>query len=117
VLPAAVAHDWDFSSRKVSAVAKSYLESIHNQPMLCLGAVNPGVYARVPLLANVRSRRYKLAKLTHDLRSFEEGRALLRSAGQRSYLLEGGEYYAMRDLVDLSKGAAFARLPRWGCTS
>ena len=113
VLPAAVAHDWDFSNRKVSAAAASYLESIRNQPMLCLGAVNPGVYTRVPLLANVRSRRYKLSKLVPDLRGFEEGRALLRSAGARAYLLEGGEYYAMRDLMDLSKGAAFARLPRW----
>ena len=48
-----------------------------------------------------------------ELRTFDEGRALLRSAGSRDYLLEGGEYYAMRDLADLSKGAAFARLPRW----
>ena len=36
---------------KVSAVAASFLESIRNQPMLCLGAVNPHIYARVPLLA------------------------------------------------------------------
>ena len=67
----------------------------------------------MPLLADVRARRYRLAKLVPELRSFDEGRTMLRSAGGRGYLLEGGEYYAMRDLMDLSKGGAFARLPRW----
>jgi len=108
-----VAHDWDFSAHKVCAAARSYLETIRGAPVMCLGAVNPAVYTRVPLLASVRERRHKLAKLVPELRAFEEGRALLRSVGPHAYLLEGSEYYAMRDLMDLSKGAAFARLPRW----
>ena len=96
VLPAAVAHDWDFSSHKVCAAARSYLETIQGAPVMCLGAVNPAVYTRVPLLASVRERRHKLAKLVPELRAFEEGRALLRSVGPHAYLLEGSEYYAMR---------------------
>ena len=113
VLPYSVVHDWDFTPRRVSAAAKAYLDAIHHQPMLCLGAVNPGLYARVPLLAELRARRYRLAKLVGVLAGSEPGTALVRSTGRRAYLLEAGEYYAMADLVDVSKGAAFARLPGW----
>lgn len=42
VLPAAVLHGWDFNPRPVSAMAADYLASIAHQPLLCIGAVNPG---------------------------------------------------------------------------
>ncbi|CAN0890335.1 Pleckstrin homology domain-containing family M member 3 [Linum grandiflorum] len=41
VLPARVLHYWDFTKYPVSQMAKSYLDSIYEQPMLCVGAVNP----------------------------------------------------------------------------
>jgi hypothetical protein len=37
---------------------------------------------------------------------------LLVAAGPRRYLLESAEFWAMRDLVELSKGA-FSELPSW----
>jgi hypothetical protein len=42
VLPAAVLHGWDFNLRPVCAMAADYLASIAQQPLLCIGAVNPG---------------------------------------------------------------------------
>lgn len=37
---------------------------------------------------------------------------LLAAAGPRRYLLESADFWAMRDLVELSKGA-FSELPSW----
>jgi Putative zinc-RING and/or ribbon len=42
VTPAAVLHAWDFSPRPVCCLAADFLASIHDQPLLCVGAVNPG---------------------------------------------------------------------------
>lgn len=46
LIPARVLHDWDFSQAAVCLAAAEYLASIRHQPMLCVGAVNPGLYAR-----------------------------------------------------------------------
>lgn len=46
----------------MSVASKDYLKSIKSLPILCLGAVNPGLFARVPLLANVQSLRQKVVK-------------------------------------------------------
>jgi hypothetical protein len=42
-LPALVLHHWDFHPRPVSTMAADYLASIADRPLLCIGAVNPGV--------------------------------------------------------------------------
>lgn len=41
-----------------------------------------------------------------------QAKRLLAGAGQRRYLLESPDFWAMRELVELSKGA-FSRLPAW----
>ncbi|XP_038878899.1 uncharacterized protein LOC120070994 isoform X2 [Benincasa hispida] len=47
VIPARVLHHWDFTRHPVSQLAKSYLDSIHDQPMLCVSAVNPSLFSKV----------------------------------------------------------------------
>ncbi|XP_022135097.1 uncharacterized protein LOC111007161 isoform X2 [Momordica charantia] len=47
VIPARVLHHWDFARYPVSQLAKSYLDSIHDQPMLCVSAVNPSLFSKV----------------------------------------------------------------------
>lgn len=42
-LPALVLHHWDFQPRPVSTLGADYLASIADRPLLCIGAVNPGV--------------------------------------------------------------------------
>eukprot|EP00850_Spirogloea_muscicola_P015268 SM000115S23947 [mRNA] locus=s115:395259:398597:- [translate_table: standard] len=109
ILPALVLHHWDFQARPVALISKAYLDSIYVQPMLCVGAVNPYLYSRVPILAHMRTIRRRLARLQAGLLC-SVGAKLQMVTGSRRYLLEDGDFYALRDLADLSRGA-FAVLP------
>ncbi|XP_077220151.1 phox (PX) domain-containing protein [Tasmannia lanceolata] len=109
VLPAKVLHLWDFSLYPVSQLAKAYLESIYDQPMLCVSAVNPLLFSKVPALLHVMAIRKKIGAMLPYVRC-PFRRSILRGLGSRNYLLEGNDFFALRDLVDLSKGA-FAALP------
>jgi hypothetical protein len=74
--------------------------------MLCVSAVNPHLYSRVPALTRVKEMRQRLVKMvTTTLKHCPAKRRLLALAGSRRYLLEPGDFFALRDLVDLSKGA------------
>ncbi|GFP92371.1 pleckstrin homology domain-containing family m member 3 [Phtheirospermum japonicum] len=109
VLPARVLHYWDFTRYPVSQMAKSFLDSITDQPMLCVGAVNPFLFSKVPTLqhvANIRSRiRAMLPYVRCPFR-----RSIYKGLGSRSYLLESNDFFALKDLISLSKGV-FSALP------
>ncbi|KAJ1418284.1 PX domain superfamily [Sesbania bispinosa] len=109
VLPARVLHHWDFTPYPVSQMAKSYLDSIHEQPMLCVTAVNPFLLSKVPALLHVMSVRKKIGTMLPYLRC-PFRRSVNRGLGSRRYLLESNDFFALRDLIDLSKGV-FAALP------
>ncbi|KAK9917040.1 hypothetical protein WJX75_000268 [Coccomyxa subellipsoidea] len=116
-LPALVLHHWDFHPRPVSTMAADYLSSIADRPLLCIGAVNPGLYARVPMLARAQDLRTRACKALAAARASgpegaDKAKRLLAGAGPRRYLLESPDFWAMRELVELSKGA-FSRLPAW----
>ncbi|MQL96586.1 hypothetical protein Taro_029264 [Colocasia esculenta] len=112
VLPARVLHHWDFSLYPVSQLAKAYLDSIYEQPMLCVSAVNPFLFSKVPALLHIMGMRKKIASMLPYVRC-PFRRSIHRGLGTRRYLLEDNEFFALRDLVDLSKGA-FAVCPRLG---
>jgi len=109
VLPARVLHHWDFSLYQVSQLAKAYLDSIYDQPMLCVSAVNPFLFTKVPALLNIMSIRKKIAAILPCVQCPFRN-SIFRGLGVRRYLLDGNGFFALRDLVDLSKGA-FAALP------
>ncbi|KAG6516346.1 hypothetical protein ZIOFF_026805 [Zingiber officinale] len=89
VLPAKVLHRWDFSLYPVSQLAKAYLESI---------------YDKVPALLHVMGIRKKIAAMFPYIRCpFRI--SIHRGLGSRRHLLESNDFFALRDLVDLSKGA------------
>lgn len=109
VLPARVLHHWDFTKYPVSQLAKAYLESIYDQPMLCVSAVNPFLFSKVPALLHVMDFRKKIsAKFPYVNCPFRS--SIQKSLGFRRHLLESNDFFALRDLVDLSKGP-FAVLP------
>jgi len=60
---------WDFSRRPVSDVAADFLASIATQPLLCIGAVNPGLYAGNPALARAHELRARVVKALAVARS------------------------------------------------
>ncbi|WVZ70064.1 hypothetical protein U9M48_018764 [Paspalum notatum var. saurae] len=109
VLPARVLHHWDFSPYPISQLAKAYLDSIYDQPMLCVSAVNPFLFSKVPTLLNIMSVRKKIAAMLPCVQCPFRN-SVLKGLGVRRYLLDGNDFFALRDLVDLSKGA-FAALP------
>ncbi|KAL4360363.1 hypothetical protein HN51_020755 [Arachis hypogaea] len=109
VLPARVLHHWDFSHHPVSQLAKSYLDSIHEQPMLCVTAVNPFLLLKVPALRRVMNVRKKIGIMLPFVRC-PFRRSINRALGSRRYLLESNDFFSLRDLIDLSKGV-FAALP------
>ena len=63
------ARSWDFSRRPVSDVAADFLASIATQPLLCIGAVNPGLYAGNPALARAHELRARVVKALAVARS------------------------------------------------
>ncbi|GER56819.1 Phox domain-containing family protein [Striga asiatica] len=109
VLPARVLHHWDFTRYPVSQMAKSFLDSINDQPMLCVSAVNPFLFTKVPTLqhvANIRSRiRAMLPYVRCPFR-----RSIHKGLGPRSYLLDSNDFFALKDLTSLSNGV-FSALP------
>ncbi|XP_004236533.1 uncharacterized protein [Solanum lycopersicum] len=109
VLPARILHLWDFNQYPVSQMAKSYLDSIYDQPMLCVSAVNPFLFSKVPALQHVTNIRKRIGTMLPFVRcSFQ--RSIYRGVGSRRYLLESNDFFSLRDLIDLSKGV-FAALP------
>lgn len=109
VLPARILHLWDFNQYPVSQMAKSYLDSIHDQPMLCVSAVNPLLFSKVPALQHVTNVRKRIGTMLPFVRcSFQ--RSIYKGVGSRRYLLESNDFFSLKDLIDLSKGV-FAALP------
>ncbi|GAB4845710.1 hypothetical protein Ancab_039113 [Ancistrocladus abbreviatus] len=109
VLPARVLQHWDFAEYPVSQLAKSYLDAIVDQPMLCVTAVNPFLLSKVPALLCVVGIRKKLGTMLAYVQC-PFRRTIYRGLRSRRYLLESNDFFALRDLIDLSKGA-FAALP------
>ncbi|KAK4568648.1 hypothetical protein RGQ29_004163 [Quercus rubra] len=103
VLPARVLHQWDFIQYVVSQMAKSYLDSIHDQPMLCVSAVNPFLFSKVPALLHVMGIRKKIGTMLPYVHC-PFRRTINKGLGSRRYLLESNDFFALRDLIDLSKG-------------
>ncbi|PSS07773.1 Differentially expressed in FDCP 8 like [Actinidia chinensis var. chinensis] len=109
VLPARVLHHWDFTPHPVSQLAKSYLDSIHDKPMLCVSAVNPILFSKVPALVQVTGVRKRIGAMLPYVRC-PFRMSIYRGLASRRYLLESNDFFALRDLIDLSKGP-FAVLP------
>nr|KYP51560.1 Pleckstrin isogenyy domain-containing family M member 3 [Cajanus cajan] len=78
-------------------------------PMLCVTAVNPFLLSKVPALLHVMSIRKKISTMLPYVRC-PFWRSINRGLGSRRYLLESNDFFALRDLIDLSKGV-FAALP------
>lgn len=71
--------------------------------MLCVTAVNPLLFSKVPALFHLMNMRKKIASMVQYVRC-PFRRSIQTGLGSRRYLLETSEFFALRDLVDLSKG-------------
>lgn len=73
------------------------------QPMLCVSAVNPFLFSKVPALLHVMNIRKKIGAMLPYVRC-PFRKSIQRGLGCRRHLLESNDFFALRDLVDLSKG-------------
>lgn len=80
------------------------------QPMLCVSAVNPFLFSKVPALLHVMGLRKKIGSMLPCVHC-PFRRSINRGLGSRRYLLESNDFFALRDLIDLSKGAFAGYLP------
>jgi hypothetical protein len=53
-IPANIIHNWDFTLNYVCSSAKSYLVEINILPLICVSAVNPSLFDKVPTLQKAR---------------------------------------------------------------
>ncbi|KAL8457842.1 hypothetical protein ACS0TY_035637 [Phlomoides rotata] len=109
ILPARVLHNWDFTRYPVSQMAKSFLDSINDQPMLCVSAVSPFLFTKVPTLQHVANIRNRIRAVLPYVRC-PFRRSINKGLGSRRYLLDRNDFFALKDLIDLSKGV-FSALP------
>ena len=72
--------------------------------MLCVSAVNPFLFSRVPALHHVMGIRKKIGNMLPYVRC-PFHMLINKGLGSRRYLLECHDFFALRDLIDLSKGA------------
>ncbi|KAL0417089.1 UNVERIFIED_CONTAM: Differentially expressed in FDCP 8 [Sesamum latifolium] len=91
VLPARVLHYWDFTQYPVSQLAKSYLDSINDQPMLCVSAVNPLLFSKVPTLQHVANIRNRIRAMLPYVRC-PFRRSVYKGLGSRRYLLDSNDF-------------------------
>lgn len=73
------------------------------QPMLCVSAVNPFLFSKVPALQHVMNLRKRIGSMLPYVRCPFRA-SVNKGLGSRRYLLEGNDFFALRDLIDLSKG-------------
>mmetsp|Transcript_14744 Transcript_14744/g.46951 ORF Transcript_14744/g.46951 Transcript_14744/m.46951 type:complete len:685 (+) Transcript_14744:62-2116(+) len=109
LVPHRVLHRWDFEPRAVSSAAHDFLESTFEHPMLCVSAVSPQLFKTVPALAEARELRVRLVSLHRSAAHCQRWQPLLQGTGTRRYLLEGSEFWAMRELVEISKGGELGK--------
>ena len=110
ILPWCVLQNWDFCPGRVSDVAHEYLTSIADQPILCVSAIRPQLFSRIPLFQKLRDQRISLHKRFLRLHGTRHEHELVQALGHRAYYLENTEFWSMSDLVSVSKGA-YSELP------
>lgn len=81
MIPARVLHQWDFTLRPVCSASMAYLTSIYPLPVLCISAVNPGLYARQPILAQIHKKRQEIVNILDVIKSndLENGYKIISS--------------------------------------
>lgn len=73
------------------------------QPMLCVSAVSPFLFTKVPTLQHVANIRNRIRTVLPYVRC-PFRRSINKGLGSRRYLLDSNDFFALKDLIDLSKG-------------
>ena len=106
-IPARVVHNWDVVPRPVCRDAYLFLKNLADKPVVCVSAMNPGLFEKVSVLASARETRAQLNMLSEIVKKcpnfatqLADNPALL---GSKGYTLNETELYSMEDLLSFHK--------------
>ncbi len=102
VLPTRVLHSWDFKKYPVCDQVETYLENIDEQPLFCVSAINPQLFAKIKPIQHVRMLRIQLMRMVDFLDTCRQGLELRTRINERGrHLMEGSEMYSMKDFREI----------------
>lgn len=96
-IPALMVAKWDFEEYKVCEDARQFLMSIYQRPLICVSAINPLLFDKVPTLAVARRLRLQLNILYTAMKECKGVRWDMIPT-TRWYYMEETEMYSMWDL-------------------
>jgi hypothetical protein len=102
VLPTRVLHSWDFKKYPVCDQVETYLENIDEQPLFCVSAINPHLFAKIKPIQHVRMLRIQLMRMVDFLDTCRQGIELRSKINERGpHLMDGSEMYSMKDFREI----------------
>eukprot|EP00759_Apiculatamorpha_spiralis_P018978 PhF_6_TR25252/c0_g1_i1/m.34770 len=103
VIPARMLHQWDFGKYPVCKDAFAYLETIWQQPVLCISAINPTLFDRVVALRIARQIRVQL-QLFHEIcKECPTFQTAISGFKPMMYHMENTEMYSPEDIYQFRK--------------
>lgn len=106
-IPFMVLHQWDFRENYVCVMAKNYLEQIYPIPMICISAINPSLFDKVPNLNKSRMIRKRLNIQWDIINDCENKDSLFETLKLDNYsnYLTNTEIYSILNLEQLNRSA------------
>lgn len=104
-LPHMILHNWDFRENYVCVMAKNYLEQIYMIPMICISAINPSLFDKVPNLNKSRLIRKRLNIQWDIINDCENKDSLFETLKLDNYsnYLTNTEIYSIQNLEHLNR--------------
>ena len=112
LVPARVLQRFDTQLYRVCDAAAEFLESINQEPLFDLSAINPKLYSKAKTLQRIKQVRSRLYHMNDFVRTCRDRRALLALIFPRLYLLETADVFSLRDLKEAENGKLYKKLYR-----
>ncbi|PAV59363.1 hypothetical protein WR25_21406 [Diploscapter pachys] len=105
-IPSRVLLNWDWGCRKLSHRGRTFIDANQEKAVIDIQKVNPQLYKRIPVMANILRLREKLRLISMYLFTCRESVAedFKKRIWPKNYLYEQEHIYAFADLVALHNG-------------
>jgi hypothetical protein len=103
MIPARVVWMWDLDPAPVCKRVADTLDLHFNEPIVCLSAINPGLFDTVKDLQKLRLLRTKLCRMRPYLTSCPSQARHMRELGDKAYYMETAEMWSFADIADVSR--------------
>lgn len=111
-IPARTLWFWDMEEYPVCDRAASFLQSIHDKPILCASAVNPLLYRYCPAVAHQRLLRVQLCRMREFILTCPQREQLVTLFGDTPYYMEDSEMLSVADVLATARGELVRTLTR-----